>query len=103
MASPCRGCHRPGFTYLSHIFACRRESQATFAAGTLFLERRIERLEAASRCGLTVRRIIAAALDAVDQEIVNLSVIGVHQHRPAASAAVVHRVGAGDQDWRHTY
>ena len=40
-------------------------------------------------------------MSAVDQEIMDLSDVSVHQHSPAAPAAVVHGVRAGDQDrWR---
>jgi hypothetical protein len=39
----------------------------------------------------------------MDQEIVHLSGFGVHQHRPAASAAIVGRVSACDEDRRRAY
>jgi hypothetical protein len=37
------------------------------------------------------------------QEIANLMVVGMDQHRPAVSAAVIFDAGASEQDWRHVY
>ena len=36
----------------------------------------------------------------MDEEAMNLLVFGVHQHDAAASAAIIDRVSACDQDWR---
>src|SRR4029078_492054 len=47
---------------------------------------------------LAVRRIVVFAPSAMDQQVVNLPIVGVHQHRSAASAAVVHGGGAGDEN-----
>jgi len=53
--------------------------------------------------GLIVRRVVASARCAMDQKIVHLSGIGVHQNGPAASAAIVRGVSASNQDWRRVY
>jgi hypothetical protein len=50
-----------------------------------------------------VRRIVTPARTALDNEIVDLAPLGVHQHRAAMSAAIVDGVGAGDQDWWGSY
>lgn len=52
---------------------------------------------------LAVRRIIASAPSAVDQETVDLSDIGMQKHRSAAPAAVVHGVSASDEDRRRAH
>ena len=49
---------------------------------------------------LDVRRIVGAARDTVDQEVVDLPFIGVHEHGPAVAAAVVYGMGARDEDRR---
>jgi hypothetical protein len=37
----------------------------------------------------------------MDQQVMNLSMVGVHQHRPTLAAAVVNGVRAGHEDgWR---
>ena len=48
--------------------------------------------------GLAIRCVVAAALSAMDHEVVDLPLVGVHQDRVASAADVVDRVVAGDQD-----
>jgi len=49
---------------------------------------------------LAVRRVVAAARDAMDHQVVDLPVIGVHQDRVAMAARVIDCMRAGDQDGR---
>jgi hypothetical protein len=35
------------------------------------------------------------------QEIANLMIVGMDQHRPTVSAAVIFDAGASEQNWRH--
>jgi len=52
---------------------------------------------------LAVRRVIASAGCALDQEIADLTGVGVHQHCGAVSAAIIDSVDAGDENRRCCY
>ena len=47
-----------------------------------------------------LRRIVRSATSAMDDQIMDLSLLRVHQHCTAAAADVIDRVGAGDQGRR---
>jgi hypothetical protein len=74
---------------------CRRQSGDLFDFG---LKRALSR----SPLALNIGRIVRAALGAMDQEIVHLIQLRLHQDRAASPAGVVDSVAAGLEDRRGT-
>jgi hypothetical protein len=62
----------------------------------------VEKKEAANR-GLWVRRIEGSAIGAVNCQVMDLPVVGMHQNGPANSAEIIDGVIAGYEDRRRVY